>query len=368
MKRIHALAVCLLLAGCSSVPPEAPSADRVASTPGTPATSVRTAATQRVSIMAFNVENLFDTADDPGKDDATYLPSAVKSDPEHVAGCQLIEVDRWREDCLYLDWSEDALRFKLEQLAATILAYDPGRGPDIIALQEVENIGVLDRLRREFLAAAGYREPVLIEGLDDRGIDVAFLSRLPVVGEPVLHPVDMSAFPDRAQDTRGILQADFQLPDGTLLTGYSVHFPAPFHPIEMRWTAYEHLNRIRADLPADRPVFAAGDFNTPRREMQDTSIMDEMVRPFWIVAHEVGCEGCKGTNYWRRGESWSFLDMILFSPAASSRWTLDVDSIDVVTAYEGQLHEDGTPKRFDLEAREGVSDHLPIVMSLERRR
>jgi len=360
MKRLYLLAISVVLVGCSSNPPVAPSDDIVGSATSRPES-------QRVSIMAFNVENLFDTADDPGKDDATYLPAAVKSDPEHVAACELIEVDRWREDCLYLDWSEDALRFKLEQLAATILAYNDGIGPDILALQEVENIRVLDRLRGEFLAAAGYREPVLIEGLDDRGIDVAFLTRLPLAGRPVLHPVDMSAFPDRAQDTRGILEASFELPDGSLLTGYSVHFPAPYHPIEMRRTAYEHLNRIRADLPSDRPVFAAGDFNTPKREMEDTTIMDDLVRPYWIVAHEVGCDGCKGTNYWRRGESWSFLDMILFSPSESGRWALDVDSVDVVTAFEGQLHEDGTPKRFDLEAREGVSDHLPIVMSLERR-
>ncbi|MEE4329312.1 MAG: endonuclease/exonuclease/phosphatase family protein [Wenzhouxiangella sp.] len=357
MKKRFVLPLCLLLTACAARQAVEPAAEH----------SGLEVDRQSVSIMAFNVENLFDTLDDPGKDDATYLPASVKMNPEHIAACESIEVDRWREDCLFLDWSESALRFKLEQLGATILAYNDGLGPDIIALQEVENIGVLDRLRREFLEPAGYLDPILIEGLDDRGIDVAFLSRLPVVDEPVLHPIDMSAFPDRAQDTRGILEASFELPDGTILTGYSVHFPAPFHPIEMRWIAYEHLNQVRARLPEERPVFAAGDFNTPKREMEDTTIMDDMVRPFWIVAHEVGCEGCKGTNYWRRGESWSFLDMVLFSPSSAGRWTLDVDSVEVVTAFEDQLHEDGTPKRFDLEQREGVSDHLPIVMVIELR-
>jgi len=325
---------------------------------------------EQVSIMAFNVENLFDTQDDPGKNDATYLPASVKSDPEHIAACNQIEVDRWRNDCLYLDWNEDALGFKLAQLAATILAYNDGLGPDIIALQEVENYRVLDRLRRERLSAAGYGEPVLIEGSDLRGIDVAFLSRLPVIGEPKLHPLDMSAFPDRAMDTRGVLEASFELPDGTILTGYSVHFPAPFHPIEMRRVAYEHLNQLRATLPEHHVVFAAGDFNTPQREMEETTIMDDKVRPHWTVAHEVGCDGCLGTNYWSRGQSWSFLDMILFSPSTSSaltekRWTLDLNSIEVVTAYDDQLHDDGTPKRFNLQTREGVSDHLPLVMVLE---
>lgn len=359
MNRLLILAICMTLIACSS----GPAIDRPRHVAVPDATEGQV---PRISVMAFNVENLFDTADDPDKNDAAYLPATAKSDPDHIAACQRIEVDRWREECLYLDWGEEALRFKFEQLAATILAYNDGIGPDIIALQEVENRSVLDRLRREYLGPADYREPVLIEGSDDRGIDVAFLSRLPLVGEPVLHPIDLSsAFPDRARDTRGVLEASFELPDGTVLTGYSVHFPAPYHPIEMRWIAYDHLNRIRARLPADRPVFAAGDFNTPKREMEDTTIMDVRVRPFWTVAHELGCDGCKGTNYWSRGETWSFLDMILFSPASAGRWQLDAASVEVVTAYDDQLRSDGTPERFDLEGRKGVSDHLPIVASLE---
>ena len=361
MYKLLILMLSLALGACASGPSPAPAVDasRMSAIEAEP---------QRISIMAFNVENLFDTQDDAGKNDATYLPAAIKSEPAHIAACNLIEVDRWREDCLYLDWNEQALQFKLQQLAATILAYNDGRGPDIIALQEVENFSVLDRLRREYLSAAEYHEPVLIEGRDARGIDVAFLTRLPLVDEPELHPLDMSAFPDRAPDTRGMLEASFELPDGTVMTGFSVHFPAPFHPIEMRWIAYEKLNRLRANLPADRVVFAAGDFNTPKREMEDTPIMAEMVRPYWTVVHEVGCDSCKGTNYWSRGASWSFLDMILFSPAPAGGWTLDVDSVEVVTNYEDQLSDDGTPKRFDLEAREGVSDHLPIAVSLKRQR
>lgn len=361
MKKGLMLAAGMALSACSSVPSTAPSAtsDGLAAAASEP---------QRVSIMAYNVENLFDTEDDPGKDDATYLPAAVKSKAAHITACNLIEVDRWRDDCLNLDWNDAALSFKLQQLAATILAYNKGRGPDIIALQEVENFGVLDRLRREYLSAAAYQEPVLIEGRDARGIDVAFLTRLPLVGEPVLHPLDMSAFPDRAADTRGVLEASFELPDGTVLTGFSVHFPAPFHPIEMRWIAYDHLNELRARLPEDRMLFAAGDFNTPKREMEGTTIMDEMVRPYWTVAHELGCGGCLGTNYWSRGETWSFLDMILVTIPSSNAWALDIDSIDVATAYEDQLHDDGTPKRFDLETRQGVSDHLPIVVALELKR
>ena len=37
----------------------------------------------------------------------------------------------------------------------------------------------------------------------------------------------------------------FELPDGSVLTGFSVHFPAPFHPTEMREVAYRRLNELR---------------------------------------------------------------------------------------------------------------------------
>ena len=355
MKASLVISVCgLVLVACSAK--ETPDAAGVEESPRA----------REVTIMTFNVENLFDAKDDEARDDHTYLPLSVKDDPSHIAKCESLEVELWRRDCLELNWDEDAVSFKLQQLARAILQVNDGLGPDIIAFQEVENAGILTRLSTEHLQAAGYGEAILIEGQDLRGIDVAFLTRLPLAGEPVLHAFDASAFPDRADDTRGVLEATFELPDGSLLTGFAVHFPAPFHPIEMREIAYDHLNALRANVPANHAVFAAGDFNTPRREMTDTTIMDDKVRPFWVVAHEVGCADCKGTNYWARGDSWSFLDMILFSPAVSAHgdWKLRTSGIYIADSSGDQLNEDGTVKRFNLEDREGVSDHLPLVMTI----
>jgi endonuclease/exonuclease/phosphatase family metal-dependent hydrolase len=215
-----------------------------------------------VTIMSFNVQNLFDNVDDPGKDDKAYLPLAAKQNDAHIAACNEIEVESWRNECLTLDWSDEALEFKLGVVAETIRQVNDGQGADIIALQEVENINVLERLRTEYLEDLGYLPAILVEGTDTRGIDVAFLSRLPLAAEPELHPLLFPEFPDRQGDTRGVLQADFTMPDGSVLTGFSVHFPAPFHPTEMRVAAFEHLRRLRAALPDDHHVFAAGDFNT----------------------------------------------------------------------------------------------------------
>ena len=353
---VPTLALAAGLAACGDNPPDAkPSGSEDGYEP------------QQITIMSFNVENLFDNLNDEGKNDSTYLPREAKDDPAHIARCERIEVERWRNDCLYLDWSDDAVDFKLEQLANTILDVNDGFGPDLIALQEIENLGILNRLRDEYLSAAGYGEAILIEGRDIRGIDVAFLSRLPVLGEPVLHPFDMPDFPERADDTRGVLEATFELPDGERLTGFSVHFPAPFHPIEMRWLAYEHLNDIRSRVPASHHVFAAGDFNTPQREAEDTSILDDMARPYWIIAHEAHCEGCRGSHYFAPNDSWSFLDMIFYAPSqsAAAQWRIQPGGVFIADGYEDQLNADGTPRRFDLEARRGVSDHLPLVMTLE---
>ena len=344
--------VSVVLAGCAS--PEPPSSVDGPS----------------VSIMAFNVENLFDNVDDPGKNDATFLALDDKQTDGHRALCEQIEVRRWRDQCLYWDWSDAMIERKLEAVARTILQIDNGRGADVVALQEIENIGILERLRNEYLADAGYSAAILIEGADLRGIDVAFLTRLPLATEPRLHAIQFGRAGDRRiADTRGILQADFVLPDGSTLTGYSVHFPAPFHPTEMRESAYERLNELRMALPADRHVFAAGDFNTTVLEDREQAMLERFVRPHWIVAHEVGCAGCRGTSYYRPRDDWSFLDMILWSPpperGKNATWELRADSVKIANRAPGQVRPDGTPWRFEAPAGAGVSDHWPIVAVLE---
>jgi len=323
-----------------------------------------------VTIMTFNVENLFDNFDDPGKVDETFFALSDKQSDEHKEACAEIPVDRWRDQCLNWDWSDAMIEHKLSVVAKTILQVNEGRGPDIIALQEIENIGILERLRTEYLADANYLPAVLVEGHDLRGVDVAFLSRLELASEPVLHRPDFSGFEERrVLDTRGVLQADFVLPDGAILTGFSVHFPAPFHPIEMRDVAYDHVNELRSALPADHYVFAAGDFNTPSIEDRERKMLDKHVRPHWIVAHELGCDACRGTQYYAPDDSWSFIDMILWSPGqnsgAQATWNIRKNSVHIANALPDQVRENGTPARFQLPDGSGVSDHWPLVMSIK---
>ncbi len=320
-----------------------------------------------VTVMSFNVQNLFDNVDDPGKDDKAYLPLAAKQNDDHIAACNEIEVDRWRDECLYLDWSDEALDLKLRLLADTIRQVGDGKGADVIALQEVENVNVLERLRIEHLDDLGYLDPVLVEGTDARGIDVAFLSKLPLANEPVLHPLLVPDFPDRQGDTRGVLQADFRLPNGAVLTGFSVHFPAPFHPTGMREAAYRHLNALRDALPAEQHVFAAGDFNTTSTEDAREGMLDAFARPHWTVAHDIGCADCNGTYFYGRDSTWSYLDMILFAPARSGNTTARIraDSVAIANGIAAQVAANGTPQRHRSEERIGVSDHWPMIATIE---
>jgi len=227
-------------------------------------------------------------------------------------------------------------------------------------------VPTLSPCRNEYLADSAYLPAILLEGTDKRGIDVGFLSRLPLAGPPILHSLILDEFPDRAGDTRGVLEATFKLPDGSLLTGFSVHFPAPFHPTEMRVLAYEHLNALRYNLPPGQNAFAAGDFNTSSIEDKRESMLDRFVRPYWTAAHDA-CKNCPGTQYYSRDDNWSFLDMILFSPGSGEKttWQIRANSVQLGNRNPAQVSKDGTPNRYNSAARTGVSDHWPVVIALE---
>jgi predicted extracellular nuclease len=94
------------------------------------------------SLMTWNVENLFDTRDPHPADPP--LPTGAEYDQD------------------------------LAKVAGTILA---AGAPAVVALQEVENVGVLQELAAHALLAAYQYQPVLIEGFDSRGIDVGYLVR-----------------------------------------------------------------------------------------------------------------------------------------------------------------------------------------------
>jgi endonuclease/exonuclease/phosphatase family metal-dependent hydrolase len=314
--------------------------------------------------MTFNVENLFDVENDKSKNDATFLPLKLKQNSEHKKGCRQIKNPSWRDQCLNWDWSREVFDFKLKVLSQSVLQAKGGLGPDVLVLQEVENIKALKALNSTGL---NYPTVVLLEGKDKRGIDVALLSRLEQVGEAKLHEIPFLGFGEmRVADTRAILQVDLKLPGGELLTVLGVHFPAPFHPAKMRQQAFQKLGQIRRLLPKGRLVLAAGDFNVPKREDDQLDLVNQATAKDWIVGHKVACKGCPGSTYYPPKDSWSFLDMILWSQDSTSNWAVLPESMRVLNRGPGQMAKSGAPARFEIDGPSGVSDHWPLAVDLVR--
>lgn len=325
----------------------------------------RTAAAKGHSfqVMAFNVENLFDTKHDNGKEDWDYLPTQMKQSAEHKKRCSKKRGYR-KKSCLHLNWNQKALDSKMSQLAKIILASNGGKGPDVLIMPEVENIAVLETFRKNFLQKGKYLAPILVEGDDYRGIDVGILSRFPLKSKARIHPVVFKKSRLKyGNTTRPIVEADFALPNKEVLTVFGVHFPSPAHPHGTRVEAFEQLKSLmkkrakQSDL-----VIAAGDFNV--KAGQDTRIYRSMAHDELWVSHYVGCETCLGTNYYKPVDSWSFLDAIMVHK--QTKWRVVEGSVRVIS-NSINTKSDGRPLRFNAKKGIGVSDHLPLVMRLERK-
>ena len=85
------------------------------------------------------------------------------------------------------------------------------------------------------------------------------------------------------------------------------------------------------------------------------------------VAHDLGCGDCEGTYYYGRDSTWSFLDMILFSPGRGENATARIraDSVEIANGNPVQVSPDGKPERYRSAEKTGVSDHWPIVATIE---
>lgn len=126
------------LAGCSRAGRTKPPEPAPKPTPSPPPVPAR----DTIRIGQLNAHNLFDTVDGYGSD--TILTPAQ-------------------------------YELKLGKLSRAIR--DAMHGPDIIALQEVENLQVLkDLAARPEIASLGY-QALLVDGTDPRGIDVGYLYR-----------------------------------------------------------------------------------------------------------------------------------------------------------------------------------------------
>ena len=137
-------------------------------------------------LMSYNVENLFDTIDDPNKADEDFTPTGKL---------------QWNTAKYYehLNHTVDAITNKGTNF------------PAVVGLIEVENGTVLnDLVNTSFLKDKGYKY-VWFEGPDERGIDVALIfdsKRVAVIGSRPI-PVVLESVSD--PNTRDILKVSVKV-------------------------------------------------------------------------------------------------------------------------------------------------------------
>lgn len=320
----------------------------------------------KFTVMTYNVENLFDWQHDQGKEDYTYLPKSVKNKSSEVKEyCRSLNNSHYRSECYNLSWTPTVVRTKINNIAAMIKA-SAEYGPDVLVLQEVENINVIAMLLQWELSEFGYQTVELIEGPDRRGIDVAVISRFPRAKKSKLHIVKLPG--NNPRPTRGILEVRLNV-YGKDVAVFANHWPSQGNSNSFRMAAAETLHN--ATVAANTPYqIATGDFNTVSGEnsgLSRISLHPDNPYKYYDVRSLVKTYADNPVygTHWYRGH-WDFLDkMLLFGGA------MNVD-IKLVPEYQRLVSpafaliktgkKSYRPKRFDARKRSGFSDHLPLMV------
>lgn len=311
----------------------------------------------KVRVATFNCENLF----------ARYKFDS-KMDPAK-ASVDGFTIDRTRFDILNATEKELTARAILEAKA------------DVLALQEVENLEVLRRFRSTRLAKAKYTHAMLIDGPDPRQIDVALLSRFPIVkvrSYQHLRVKSASLF------SRDCLEVDVEVAPGKTLTLFVNHLKSMFERADVkngrkktrarRMQQAQAVRKIVTDrfgaTPGDAPWVVLGDLNDYAGEGDGTtSAIDDLVN--WNQLENV-IDRLPQADRWTHfhdtsskpeDERYKQLDYVLVSRALAQQ------SASAPALVRGGLTPRAlraTQARFDGVTKKLVaSDHCPLVITLE---
>ncbi|MBQ7421117.1 MAG: endonuclease [Prevotella sp.] len=303
---------------------------------------------ERLTVVEWNVENLFDTTHDSLKNDYDFLPNG-----------------RYR-------WSSGRYWRKLNRMGQALISCgEDSTGwslPDIVGLCEVENDTVMrDLTRRSLLRKARY-EYVMTSSPDERGIDVALMYApfsFRLIQSYALRVLPLKGM----KPTRDILYASGELISGDTLHVFVVH--APSRSAGERATRSHRLcamERLCASIDSIRArseganVLVMGDFND---YADDASLRKLYAHGMENVSRcAAGKHGARGTYRWQ-GE-WGSLDQMVVSGSlaakvASCRINDAPFLLEEDTKYGGVK-----PRRNFLGPRyqNGFSDHLPLVLTL----
>jgi hypothetical protein len=300
-----------------------------------------------ILVCTWNVENFFDDVDDPNSHD---------------------ESEDW--------FANDPVAFdaKVTSLADALCELGDGRGPDVIAMVEVESLRSAEALRDELNTRLDpvwqYRGVVFRPNHTGRRFAPAVISRLPVRDDLT-----------RTFGIRRTLEAHLGTDERPLTLLVSHWTSRVTDATGQKRSAYADslyrafLQLYRADSGVD--LLIAGDFNdTPedpslRVNLRTTSDPD-LARaggpsPRLLDLSALLDQERTGTYFY--SGRWEFLDHLVASPGLldDRGWTVVTDSIRVADGPATRGARDGRPLRFGKETskgRRGPSDHFGLTVRL----
>ena len=339
--------------------------------------SAQEQAQQRIRCIAFyNLENLFDTIHDEGKNDYEYLPDGG------------------------MHWTSMKYEHKIQRMAYAVSQLgtdeDP-RGAACVGVAEVENIGCLYDLCAETNSKYGRAyKPILIEGPDRRGVDVGFL-----YDTTLFRPTKVAGYELKAHYADGgEIKTRLQL----LVSGYMYDddrktiVKDKLHMIVNHWPSRyggELSSRPGRDTAAmlclhicdsiyqrepNAKIIIMGDLNDDPYNHSCAEVLNAKKN-----REDVGRQGLFNTM-WQRLEngtgslayngSWNLFDQIIISEPLLSEninsgkwyyWKPQIFNKPFLTVQEGK--DKGTPLRTHKSGvwQDGYGDHYPTMIYLLRK-
>ncbi len=293
------------------------------------------------NILFYNVENLFDTLDTPGKNDQEFLPDGNR------------------------EWNSARYQEKLDHINQVINDLD---NPVIIGLCEIENRDVVeDIVNNDDLS--GTHAIVHYESLDKRGIDNAIIydsTQLTLVEDGIVR-FDM---PDKDSPSRDIVWAKFERNEEQIVVMVN-HWPSrrggqmisePKRLIAAN-AAADFIDSLQNADKKVQIVFM-GDLNDYPTDRAPKMISDRLTP---LITDKLGTYN--GTHCYR-GE-WNILDHIMVSKSAlKPKGSISVNKKSgvinefeyLLTEYKGNIVPFRTYGGGKYLA--GYSDHLPVSVEI----
>jgi endonuclease/exonuclease/phosphatase family metal-dependent hydrolase len=290
-------------------------------------------AQESLTIISYNVENLFDCQHDTMKNDFSFLP-----DGDH-------------------HWTYQKYQTKLDRIAQVVVNISGWESAGLVGLCEVENTHCLRdlcyRLRRFHYSYVHY------ESGDERGIDVALLydsTKVKVLNSKPLH-VDL-----QEDNTRDILYVSALIHMRDTLHAMVCHLPSKLGggaATEWKRTAakqvlQQHIDSI-LEIQPKANIVVMGDMNSEAQN--DLNGMRNQM----IDLEQAG----QGTHKYQG--IWSCLDQFYISTTLQDHAKVSIFSPEWLLE-EDQKYYNFQPKRTYVGYRyqDGYADHLPIVLQLFR--